>query len=164
MVGQVRPGGELNERTSSSASVSVVAQHPSSTAASRSGSLGSSPMEPSKPRDSIGPTEPAPETVLPPRARRVAYVTSPELTQLSSYLPSNIGRSRQVHDLVHALGLLEDNDCDGDSDNEPQRDGSADEEDGPSPAQLVRATVRSPIKATRKDIGRFHDHDYVGQY
>ena len=102
------------------------------------------------------PTSP---TLRPP-SRRVSYVSSPSLTSLASQLPSNIGRSRLVHDLVRALGLLRDDD-EEELEGQDGRDGEDPEGRGPSPPP--RATVVAPLKVGRKDLGRFHDLDYVGQ-
>lgn len=42
--------------------------------------------------------------------RRVAYISSSRLTTLASRLASNLDRSRQVHELVLAMGLISEDD------------------------------------------------------
>lgn len=109
----------------------------------------------------------------PPPSRRVAYISSPSLRSLASHLPSNPGRSHQVHDLISAFGLIDvptatdgsDNSDDVDfipvHDDHPQRgDGS------PRANRTVisnKCRVVAPVKATRRDLLRFHDADYVGR-
>lgn len=82
--------------------------------------------------------------------RRVAYVWSQQLEDVSSELPSNVGRSRQIHDLVRALHLLRQVD-----------DEEEDVSDGGTLAQ-PRARVISPVQATRRDLAQAHDLDYIG--
>lgn len=72
--------------------------------------------------------------------RRVVYATSDRLTALADRLPSNPGRSRQVHELVRALGLL----------NESGED-------------ALKARVIEPATVDRKDLARFHSEDFVGR-
>lgn len=42
--------------------------------------------------------------------RKVAYISSSRLTTLASRLPSNLDRSRQVHELVLAMNLVSEDD------------------------------------------------------
>lgn len=71
---------------------------------------------------------------------RVSYLWSPSLQRLSDDLPSNVGRSSTVHDLIKSLGLLDfeelkgrlsekgkKEDGDGESDDDDDNEGSRDE-------------------------------------
>lgn len=69
--------------------------------------------------------------------RQVAYIVSEELIKVSSLLPSNRGRSKLVHQLVVACGLLRSR-------------------KNASGAIPVRPTV-----ANREDLATFHDGDYL---
>ena len=73
-------------------------------------------------------------------SRRVVYASSARLTALADRLPSNPGRSRQVHELVEVLGLLD-------------RSGE----------DLARARVVAPAIIGKKDLARFHSEDFVGR-
>lgn len=107
--------------------------------------------------DSNQPLEIPTTPTLPAPSRRVAYVSSPSFTSLASQLPSNIGRSRLVQDLVRALGLLK-----GEDEEEMGGDNGHKQEEGRDPSP-PRATVIAPLKVGRKELGRFHDLDYVGE-
>ncbi|KAI9234455.1 MAG: histone deacetylase 8-like protein [Podila humilis] len=65
--------------------------------------------------------------------RRVAYIYSPEYVELASLLPSNIDRSKRVHALVEAYGLL----------------------------KLRDLCVVSPRKASVKELCRYHSRDFI---
>ncbi|KAF9130293.1 Histone deacetylase 8 [Mortierella sp. 14UC] len=64
---------------------------------------------------------------------RTAYIHSDDYANIVSRLPSNIDRSKKVHALVNAYGLL----------------------------RLRDLTVISPRKATVKELCRFHSRDYI---
>ncbi|KAF9091174.1 Histone deacetylase 8 [Mortierella sp. AD031] len=64
---------------------------------------------------------------------RTAYIHSDDYVDLVSRLPSNIDRSKRVHALVDAYGLL----------------------------RLRDLTIVSPRKATIKELCRFHSRDYI---
>lgn len=62
--------------------------------------------------DAAGRSSPTVPTSPGVAGRRVAYISSSRLTTLASRLPSNLDRSRQVHELVLAMDLvLEDDDA-----------------------------------------------------
>ncbi|KAI8597886.1 hypothetical protein EDD21DRAFT_396391 [Dissophora ornata] len=65
--------------------------------------------------------------------KRIAYIYSAEYTNIASLLPSNIDRSKKVHALIAAYGLL----C------------------------LPELTIVSPRRATTKELCRYHSRDYV---
>lgn len=83
----------------------------------------------------------APDTRFTNRSKiRVSYLWSPSLQRLSDDLPSNVGRSSTVHDLIKSLGLLDfeelkgrlsekgkKEDGDGESDDDDDNEGSRDE-------------------------------------
>ncbi|OAQ25261.1 histone deacetylase 8-like protein [Linnemannia elongata AG-77] len=64
---------------------------------------------------------------------RTAYIHSNDYAELASRLPSNIERSKKVHALIEAYGLL----------------------------RLRDLTIVSPRKATVKELCRFHSRDYI---
>ncbi|KAK3808086.1 MAG: histone deacetylase 8 [Linnemannia elongata] len=64
---------------------------------------------------------------------RTAYIHSNDYAQLVSRLPSNIDRSKKVHALIEAYGLL----------------------------RLRDLTIVSPRKATVKELCRFHSRDFI---
>ncbi|KAF8942786.1 Histone deacetylase 8 [Haplosporangium gracile] len=64
---------------------------------------------------------------------RTAYIHSNNYADLVSKLPSNIDRSKKVHALIEAYGLL----------------------------RLRDLTIVSPRKATVKELCRFHSRDYI---
>ncbi|KAG0291623.1 Histone deacetylase 8 [Linnemannia gamsii] len=64
---------------------------------------------------------------------RTAYIHSKDYADLVSRLPSNIDRSKKVHALIDAYGLL----------------------------RLRDLTIISPRKATLKALCRFHSRDYI---
>ncbi|KAG0071119.1 Histone deacetylase 8 [Linnemannia elongata] len=64
---------------------------------------------------------------------RTAYIHSNDYAELTSRLPSNIERSKKVHALIEAYGLL----------------------------RLRDLTIVSPRKATVKELCRFHSRDYI---
>ncbi|KAF9902784.1 Histone deacetylase 8 [Linnemannia zychae] len=64
---------------------------------------------------------------------RTAYIYSDDYANLVSRLPSNIDRSKKVHALIDAYGLL----------------------------RLRDLTIISPRKATVKELCRFHSRDYI---
>jgi hypothetical protein len=68
------------------------------------------------------------------KSRRVAYVSSPSLLAAADKLPSNEGRPSLVHGLVDALGLLDEG----------------------------RAELIHSARATRDDLVKYHDAQYVG--
>lgn len=100
--------------------------------------MSSEPLLSAPEPDLEGPAQPA--LGLP---RTVAYCTSASLTALASRLPSNVGRSRQVHELVRALGLLDD--------------GTGSTSGSPS-----RATVVAPKLVGKRELARFHGVDFCG--
>ncbi|KAF9931837.1 Histone deacetylase 8 [Mortierella alpina] len=65
--------------------------------------------------------------------RRIGYVYSKEYADLASLLPSNIDRSKKVHALIEAYGLL----------------------------RLRDLTIVSPRRATVKELCRYHSRDYI---
>ncbi|GJJ71873.1 hypothetical protein EMPS_04230 [Entomortierella parvispora] len=64
---------------------------------------------------------------------RVAYIYSKDYAALCSHLPSNLNRSKAVHTLIDAYGLL----------------------------RLRDLTVIAPRRATVKELCRYHSRDYV---
>ncbi|KAG0200774.1 Histone deacetylase 8 [Mortierella sp. GBA30] len=66
-------------------------------------------------------------------ARRLAYIYNKEYADLAALLPSNLDRSKRVHALINAYGLL----------------------------QLRDLTIVSPRKATLKELCRYHSRDYI---
>lgn len=85
-----------------------------------------------------------------PRAR-VAYISSPSLRSAADRLPSNRGRSSAVHALIESLKLLHDAQA-----NHSHHDGEAS-----CPPELNRARLVEAIPATKKELTRYHDRDYV---
>ncbi|KAF9425409.1 Histone deacetylase 8 [Podila epigama] len=65
--------------------------------------------------------------------RRVGYIYSAEYAALASLLPSNVDRSKKVHALIDAYGLL----------------------------RLRDLSVISPRRATVKELCRFHSRDFI---
>lgn len=78
--------------------------------------------------------------------RRVAYVYSDELIRAADCLPANQGRASLVHSLADSYGLLASS---------PAGD----------PARLGESTARvvPPVRATRDQLTRFHDHAFIGK-
>ncbi|KAG0367955.1 hypothetical protein BC939DRAFT_408974 [Gamsiella multidivaricata] len=65
--------------------------------------------------------------------RRIAYIYSEEYAELASRLPSNVGRSKKIHALVDAYGLL----------------------------RAADLTIISPRQATIRELCRYHSRDYI---
>ncbi|CAO3565041.1 unnamed protein product [Mortierella alpina] len=65
--------------------------------------------------------------------RRIGYIYSKDYADLASLLPSNIDRSKKMHALVEAYGLL----------------------------RLRDLTIVSPRRATVKELCRYHSRDYI---
>ncbi|KAF9558607.1 Histone deacetylase 8 [Mortierella alpina] len=65
--------------------------------------------------------------------RRIGYIYSKEYADLASLLPSNLDRSKKMHALVEAYGLL----------------------------RLRDLTIISPRRATVKELCRYHSRDYI---
>lgn len=81
---------------------------------------------------------------------RVCYISSKKLTDLSDRLPSNRGRSSLVHELVEHLDLIDFG-----------SDGLSQSSEA-SGAEMNRATLVEPSPASRNDLLKFHDAEYLG--
>ncbi|KAM0748508.1 Arginase/deacetylase [Meredithblackwellia eburnea MCA 4105] len=79
----------------------------------------------------------------------VVYIHSKSLITAADQLPANVGRASLVHNLIHALGLL-------------QEDGEEEEEEGDGPREeRKRALVVTSEPATRKQLEKFHDPKFL---
>lgn len=78
--------------------------------------------------------------------RRVAYVYSDELIRAADCLPANEGRASLVHSLADSYGLLASSPAGA-----PTRPGDR------------TARIVPPIRATRDQLTRFHDHAFIGE-
>jgi hypothetical protein len=105
--------------------------------------------------DSLPFPKPTAPSLPPPR--RVSYISSPALHHLSSLLPSNLGRSQQVHDLISASGVLRISETDDD-------ESKALSASAPSDCQSRRCRIVPPSRVGKRDLLRFHDSDYVGLF
>lgn len=106
----------------------------------------------------------APDTRFMNRSKiRVSYLWSPSLQRLSDDLPSNVGRSSMVHDLIKSLGLLDfeelkgrlseggkkedgDGGSEDDDDNEGDRDEIQNEDKQEADGEPQRRTPDSPAE------------------
>ena len=77
--------------------------------------------------------------------RRVAYVYSDELIRAADCLPANEGRASLVHSLADSYGLLASSPAGA---------------DGRSVDNTAR--IVPPVRATRDQLTRFHDHAFIG--
>ena len=105
---------------------------------------------------------------------RVSYIWSEELQAVSDQLPSNIGRSSVVHDLIDAFGLLHHGKDSNNDGPEPGADSGAEHgQDGQT--GIARASETSPETDGRAQVvppdlelgtetmlKRYHDITYVG--
>jgi hypothetical protein len=78
--------------------------------------------------------------------RRVAYVYSDELIRAADCLPANEGRASLVHSLADSYGLLASSPAGA-------RDRPGDR----------TACIVPPVRATRDQLTRFHDHAFIGE-
>lgn len=118
--------------------------------------------------DPEGPTDPSETSFLTMsdsesscKPHRVAYIWSEELQHVADQLPSNIGRSTVVHDLIKSLDLLDivgdDNQC-----HVSEYGYGAKENHGPigRRARVVEPDVER--FGRREHLERYHDKKYVG--
>ena len=86
----------------------------------------------------------------------VAYISSAPVRRAADRLPSNPGRSSAVQALIESLELLEATQSDPESDDDP-----------PSsilPSRDNRARLVEAVRATERDLKRYHDTKYVSQH
>jgi hypothetical protein len=97
-----------------------------------------------------------------PSHLRVAYIHSSRLQATADLLPSNIGRSSVVHNLIHALGLL-----DRAASRDTAGDGSLSNGAAGSEVELeTMASVVQPDLELGDEVAlrRYHDAAYVGSW
>lgn len=101
------------------------------------------------------------------RPRRVAYLWSEDMQAAADQLPSNLGRSSVVHDLIRDLDLLDNGGVPRDLERDG-RQGDAGRRSGGVGARgdLLRArVVRPDIQLGNEDnMKRYHDPKYVGPF
>jgi len=116
---------------------------------------------------------------------RISYIWSKELQTAADQLPSNIGRSSVVHDLVGAFDLLNHDDNvkhtisqrvnvseDGDevhdiNRREDQMENTQNALNSGTPAFLgagARVVAPDPSLGSPEMLKRYHDHKYVGPF
>lgn len=113
----------------------------------------------------------APDTRFTNRSKiRVSYLWSPSLQRLSDDLPSNVGRSSMVHDLIKSLGLLDFEELkgrlserdkkgngDGESEDDDDSDGDRDEiqieDKQDADGEPQRRTPNSPTELSTQPQG-----------
>ncbi|KZO99790.1 Arginase/deacetylase [Calocera viscosa TUFC12733] len=89
------------------------------------------------------------------QTRQVVLLFSPALMSLASLLPSNPNRSRLLHALLHAYGLL--------TPFTSETHGSQDvaEEDGGTQRERTVFRILKPVPATREQLEGYHEREYV---
>lgn len=92
---------------------------------------------------------------------RVSYIWSKQLQQVADQLPSNLGRSSVVHDLIHSFGLLGD---DPHSSSGDAPDGSNAPERQATVSKRARVVAPLSTFGTREQLLRYHDQTYVGWF
>ncbi|ODO04829.1 hypothetical protein I350_05439 [Cryptococcus amylolentus CBS 6273] len=97
--------------------------------------------------------------------RRVAYIWSAELERVSNDLPSNVGRSSMVHDLIRSLGLLDselgyETEENHDDDEEESRE-IPDTDNSGWIRPMARIIPPDPSLGTKACLLRYHDKGYL---
>lgn len=126
-------------------------------------------------------SEPTGRSAMP----RISYIWSKELQTAADQLPSNIGRSSVVHDLVEAFNLLnhdgnvthtisrrvngsEEGDIVHNMDHrEDQTENTQNALNSGTPASLgvgARVVAPDPSLGSPEMLKRYHDHKYVGPF